>query len=120
MKETAAPGNPQYLRGTDNRIAGALVDGWLRKIVQGSRHMLRSPRAWAIDAGALATARAAGALGVRVEDTESGRVYLADWAALDAHGYTFDRGHGRQIALPLRYWQLEGAPALPVQEPLFA
>ncbi len=68
----------------------------------------------------LATARAAGALGVRVEDTESGRVYLADWAALDAHGYTFDRGYGRQIALPLRYWQLEGAPAPLVQETLFA
>lgn len=120
MQKITAPGNPQYLRSTDNRIAGALVDGWLRKIVQASKHMLRSPRGWAIDAHALATARSAGALGLRIEDTESGRVYLADWDTLDAHGYTFDRGYGRQIALPLRYWQLEGAPAPPVQELLFA
>lgn len=120
MKEVSAPGNPQYLRSADNRIAGALVGGYLRKIVQGSRHMLRSPRGWAIDAHALATARAAGALGLRVEDTETGRVYLADWAALDAHGYSFNRGYGDQVALPIQYWQLEGAPAPLVQSALFA
>jgi hypothetical protein len=120
MPEITAGRNPQYLRSTDNRIAGALVDGWLRKIVQASKHMLRSPRGWAIDAHALAAARSAGALGLRIEDTESGKTYLATWAALDAHGYTFDRGYGRQIALPLRYWQLEGAPAPLVQEFLFA
>jgi hypothetical protein len=118
MQQNNPSSNVQYLRDVHGRnITGALVDGYLRKIVQGSRHMLRSPRGWAIDAHALATARAAGAVGVRVEDTESGRVYLATWAALDAHGYTFDRGHGRQIALPLRYWQLDGAPQ---QAALFA
>lgn len=101
-------------------ITGAVVDGWLLKRVRGSKHKLRNRPGWAVDAAALSIARTLGAVGVRIEDQDSGRVYLADWAALDAHGYTFDRGHGRQIALDLKHWQLEGAPAPLVQTALFA
>ncbi len=116
MAENNQSRNPQYLRDVHGRqIAGAIRDRYLVKVVRGSKHMLRSPKGWAIDAHALATARAAGAAGVRVEDTETGAVYLADWAAVDAHGWAFDRGHGRQIALPLHYWQVVG---MPVQDAL--
>ena len=118
MPEITIGRNPQYLRTRNGRnITGAIRDGYLVKVVQGSRHMLRSPKGWAIDAHALATARAAGAVGVFVEDQDTGAVYLADWAALDAHGYRFNRGYGDQVALQLKFWQLEGAPQ---QAALFA
>ena len=118
MSENNLSSNVQYLRDVHGRqIAGAIVDGWLRKLVHGSRHMLKSPRAWAIDAHALTVARTLGAVGVRVEDQETGKTYLADWAALDAHGYRFNRGFGDQVALQLTYWQLQGEP---IQAALFA
>ena len=101
-------------------IAGAVWRGWFVKIVQGSKHRLRNRPGGAVDAAALAVARTLGARGLRIEDTESGRVYLADLATLDAHGYRLDAGWGEQIALDMKFWQTEGAPAPLVQEPLFA
>ena len=92
------------------KVVGMIFDQELVKVVHGSKHMLRSPKGWAIDAHALATARTAGAVGVRIEDTETGKVYRADLATIDTHGWQFDRGHGRQIALPLQYWQVVGLP----------
>lgn len=92
------------------RIVGVVRDQELVKRCQESKHMLRSPRGWAIDAHALSVARTLGAVGVRVEDTETGKVYRADLATIDAHGWIFDRGHGRQIALPIHYWQVVGVP----------
>ena len=118
MSENNLSSNVQYLRDVHGRqIAGAIVDGWLRKLVHGSRHMLKSPRAWAIDADALTVARTLGAIAVRIEDTETGKIYRADLATIDAHGYRFNRGYGDQVALQLKFWQLQGAPT---QQPLFA
>lgn len=111
MPEITAARNPQYLSTPNGRnIAGAIRDGYLVKVTRASKHMLRSPKGWAIDAHALATARTAGAVGVRIEDQDTGKVYRADLATIDTHGWQFDRGYGRQIALPLQYWQVVGLP----------
>jgi hypothetical protein len=119
--------NVQYLRdATGRHITGAIVDGWLVKVVEGSKHMLRRypGPGWATDAATLTIARTLGAVGVRVEDRETGRVYRASMATLDAHGVRFNRGYGEQIALHMKHWQLQGAPtaaeAPPVQAALFA
>jgi hypothetical protein len=58
-----------------------------------------------------------GAVGVRIEDQETGKVYRADLATLDTYGYRFNRGWGEQIALPLTHWQVQGEP---IQAALFA
>lgn len=71
---------------------------------QASRHMLRHPEAWAVDAQALADAEADGARTVRLRDVETGRDWVAPIEAFHQHGITLDRGAGRQVALPLRYW----------------
>ena len=123
MTESNQTGNGQSIV-LAGRVVGVVKEHELVKKVQQSKHLLRSPRGWAIDAYALSIARTLGAVGVRVEDSETGKTYRADLATIDAHGWTFDRGHGRQIALPLHYWQLQGEPtaaeALPVQPALFA
>ena len=123
MTESNQTGNGQSIV-LAGRVVGVVKEHELVKKVQQSKHLLRSPRGWAIDAYALSIARTLGAVGVRVEDTETGKTYRADLATIDAHGWPFDRGHGRQIALPLHYWQLQGEPtaaeALPVQPALFA
>ncbi len=114
MAESNQTGNGQSIV-LAGRIVGMVRDHELVKRVQESKHLLRSPRGWAIDAYALSVARTLGAVGVRIEDTETGKTYRADLATLDAHGWAFDRGHGRQIALPLHYWQVVG---MPVQDAL--
>lgn len=116
LPETARPDNGHYLQ-RNGRTVGAVIDGELVKRVKGSVHMLRSPRGWAVDAEILDDARALGAVAVRIEDTETGKIYRADLVTIDAHGWTFDRKYGRQVVLPLTYWQLEGAP---IQAALFA
>ncbi len=74
--------------------------------------MLRKPRAWALDCQSLDDAEALGARQVEVHDTESGLTYRASVALIRARGFQFDRGFGRQIALPLDQWNMErpGAP----------
>lgn len=116
MTENSLSSNPQAIT-LAGRIVGIVKGHELVKRVQMSKHLLKSPRGWAIDAYALSVARTLGAVGVRIEDTETGSVYRADLATIDAHGWQFDYGHGRQIAVPLQYWQIEGAP---VQAALFA
>ena len=43
-------GRGQLVRLPDGTVVGRLEDGAFIKAVVGSRHMLRTPRAWAIDA----------------------------------------------------------------------
>jgi hypothetical protein len=121
MAENSLIGNEQYIT-LAGRVVGVVKQHELVKKVQQSKHLLRSPRGWAIDAYALSIARTLGAVGVRVEDTETGKTYRADLATIDAHGWQFDRGHGEQIALPIHYWQVVGLPpatdTLPVQAAL--
>lgn len=93
------------------RPVATLAGHILKKRVRASVHMLRRPPAWAIDEGILTAAKADGALMVEIADTEAKRIYTAHVSAFDTHGFSFDRGFGRQIGLPLQYWRFEAANA---------
>ena len=99
------------------RQVGEVRDGVFRKTVRGSVHMLRKPRAWAIDMQSLADAEALGAVRVEITDRETGNVYRASIGELRRYGFIFDRGAGRQVALPLNCWTV-AHPAEPVAEQL--
>jgi len=75
--------------------------------------MLRQPQAWAVDTADLEAAEACGATLLLIEDIESGRQYLASLAVIRRHGFEFDRGHGRQVALVLHRWHCFGADVAP-------
>jgi hypothetical protein len=44
---------------------------------------------------------------VQVTDAETGTTYVAPLARFWTQGFTFDRGHGLQRALPLCFWHRE-------------
>lgn len=82
-----------------------------RKRIQGSKHLLTRPPALAFDVASLEAAQKAGARRVEVEDAETGRVFITEIARIWRDGFTFDRGHGRQIALAIGRFRVESGDA---------
>lgn len=87
-------------------MVGQVVEGRFIKRARGSKHMLREPKGWAVDIQSLHDARGLGAQSVQIEDTESGATYMASIEQVLARGFRFDRGHGPQICLPVRFWSI--------------
>lgn len=79
-------------------------DVWT-KSARASVHMVRVPKAWALDVTDLDAARAVGVQVVHIHDLEQLAHY---WAALDivtSRGFKMDRGFGEQVALPIEHWR---------------
>jgi len=106
METTAIP-----LMRNDGKVVGVVRGNVFHKRVRGSVHMLRRPPGWAVDITVLADAEKHGAESVEIEDTETGKRYKVSVSLFWNRGIKIDRGHGRQIALPLKYWSVEGQPA---------
>lgn len=101
------------------RVVGKVDGSVFHKRVSGDRHMLRSPRGWAIDADTLADLLAWGVAEVRVTDTETWTIYSASPDEFSQHGVTFNRGFGPQVVLPLGYWSIDGeSPANALRQPV--
>ena len=100
---------PIFLRGTD-KVIGRVTGGTFEKTIQGSKHLLRTPTALGFDVSTLEDAERAGAAAVAVTDSETGRVYRADIADIRRYGFSVVRGFGRQIALPLSAYSVDGDP----------
>lgn len=102
-------------------VAGGRV--W-RKTAKASAHMLRAPKAWAVDTADLACVEALGVRYVCIHDLEQMRQYWARTETLHAKGWTLDRGFGEQTALSLDWWRPTSAEAdtvaqgLPEPEPI--
>jgi hypothetical protein len=79
---------------------------WLDKTVDCSKHRLRTPPAFAVDAAHLIELARVGGDGVRLTDEHS-NVWTASLADFEHHGFVFDRGHGQQVGLPLARWRVE-------------
>lgn len=94
--------------GSDNGIV-------LRKRASASRHFLQKPPAIAWDVEVIEKAKTRGTTTLEVEDMDSGQVYYCQLNTIYTHGFRFDRGHGRQIGLTLKYWQHRN----PLQSSLF-
>lgn len=113
---TSGRGSRQVLWDGEKHTCAIDPDSTLRKTVVGSEHMLRYPPAWAFSAAHVEAARANGVLRVEVFDKETGRVYRCPFAVFLAHGFSFDRKHGPQVGLVLRYWTVTG-PGIAETEP---
>jgi len=96
--------NSKPVRRSDGRVVGSIEGDTLRKRVYGSRHMLRTPRAWAVDADILTNAQKAGVRFVEVVDKESGTTYRTSLDRFFHFGFQLNRGFGLQVALPLEKW----------------
>jgi hypothetical protein len=89
------------------KVIGRLVGKTLQKKVKGSVHQLRKPPSWAWDELVLEQAERLGGNQSEVTDIETGKKYIAKLSLFHVHGIQINRGHGRQIALPIAYWSTD-------------
>ena len=89
-----------------NKRVGEIVSKSFIKRVIGSKHMLKAPRAWAIDAGVFENVIKPNCSEIIIKDAESGWIYQVSMEVFDAFKGTLDRGFGKQYFLTIGYWQL--------------
>jgi len=94
--------------------AGSKVIGYIQnqqfiKPVDGSKHQLRCPPAWAIDAEVFDREVKSLASEIVILDKETGNRYIASVHSFDVKKKLIERGFGRQYYLTLSYWKLERA-----------
>jgi hypothetical protein len=91
---------------SDGRVIGWLEGETFTKPVCGSKHRLRQPPAWAIDAEAFDQQVKSQAKEIVIWDRESDTKYRASIEDFDQHKGEFDRGSGRQYFLVLPRWEV--------------
>jgi len=88
----------KHYKNKKGQFAGWAEDGVFRKRVQGSKHQLRKPPAWGVDEDIFQSLEVSE---IRIQDTETVRVYKAPYSVWKERGFTQDRGHGLQRFLLL-------------------
>jgi hypothetical protein len=91
-----------------NKIIGYLEDGRFIKPVVGSKHKLKYPPAWAIDAWAYENEVRPYAKVILIQDKESNLEFHSSVDTFDRLKGTLDRGFGRQYFLTLNHWEERG------------
>jgi len=91
--------------GWNGRVVGTLKRGVFSKNVQRSKHLLRNLNAYGFDTQVVTDAIADGAKEFEVIEIETKTAYRVKADDLLRLGVHIEFGFGKQIALPLRYWQ---------------
>jgi hypothetical protein len=109
---------PIYAGG---RVVGEVTSAVFCKSIQGSKHILRTPPAIALDVDSIRQAVRAGAKTIRITDRENGKVYACDVAHFDLYSFELNRGYGVQRALPIDHWTVTAGrkknTLLPIAQP---
>lgn len=90
------------------RRIGFVAEGTFHKQIQGSKHLLRTPRAICFDVSTLRDAVAAGATRVEVTDTETQTTYSTTFDRLRERCFPVQRGFGNQVGMTLEHWSING------------
>ncbi len=90
-----------------SRVVGMVRGQTLFKSIQGSKHILRQPKAICSDVSVLEDAKQAGAVEVKIRDTESGLTYSAPLESFERFGFPVHRGFGTQTGLTLNRWTIQ-------------
>jgi hypothetical protein len=91
------------------RVIGVVAGDTFHKSINGSKHILRRPKAIAFDRCTLRDAAAAGATCAAILDRETHITYSISFETIDRHSFPVLRGHGDQIAVTLEHWAINGA-----------
>jgi len=104
---------PEYL--DDGRRIGYTEGEEFHKRVRGRLHQLQFPPAWANDESLTLRLQEQGIKRIIINDLDASRKYSVSMEVFLEKGFRIERGHGTQIALPLRYWEIEdeGKPKRP-------
>lgn len=98
------------------KVCGKVCGDTWHKTIHGNKHFLQRPPAIAFDLKSLEQVEHVGARRVVVVDQENGTTYTASLARLRESGFEFDRGHGRQVALPLSGWTITRCGEIPARQ----
>ncbi len=88
------------------RMVGKIEDRVFIKFVVGSKHMLRMPMAWAIDADIFDKVVAPHCSVIRIVDTETGTMYSAPVSLFKTFRMKMNRQSGEQYYLTLVRWEV--------------
>ena len=91
----------------DRTVIGYIEDRTFIKPVRGSKHMLRQPPAWAIDADTFDKQVIPHCDTIIIHDREKNKEYKASVKLFDEKKGVLDRGFGRQYYLALKWWNTE-------------
>ena len=89
------------------RAVGTVKGDVFYKKMSSKKHFLRKPPAISFDEGSLKKAFGYGAKKIVIHDKDTGKNYLANFETVYEKGFEVNRGFGRQIALPLAFWNVE-------------
>ena len=89
----------------NGKVVGEFVGEVFVKRVSGTKHFLRRPPAIAFDISTLTEAERLGANTVHIIDEDTDRSRWASVELIRTKGFSFNRGFGLQIALPLTEWR---------------
>jgi len=95
------------LRNQDRSIIGVLKKGVLTKKVHSRVHKLRIIDGYGIDKYSYDLAVKNGAKKIKIIETDTGKVFIVGIKDFEKDCKEFDFGHGKQLALAGRYWELE-------------
>lgn len=97
----------EFVKLPNGKIVGRFQENKFIKEVRGSKHKLKYPLAWAIDAEVFDNEIKPNATEILVIDKETDTKYRAPVDTFDRLKGEFDRGWGRQYFLRLDYWKVE-------------
>ena len=92
------------LRTHDGVVVANLVGTTVVKKAREETHMLRTPPSWSFDKNIIEDAYSNGATDIRIETTDTDKVYTTTIKNFIDKAITLDRGFGRQVALLLKHW----------------
>lgn len=87
------------------RVGEIVGDSFIKRVI-GSKHMLRIPRAWCMDAGVFDEKVKPNCKKIIIKDTESGLTYKTSTNTFDAFKGVTDRGYGKQYFLAMGRWNI--------------
>ena len=98
--------NQSLVRTKSGRQAGRIENRIFIKELYGSKHMLRCPIAWAIDADIFDSVISNLCDFIHVIDRENGKRYAVSVKTFREFKGVLDRGYGKQYYLDLVYWRV--------------
>lgn len=94
------------VRGSQGNMVGRIENRTFIKAVYGSKHMLRLPMAWAIDADIFDRVIQFNCHSIQIVDLDTGAKYTTEVKIFKENCQVLDRGHGKQYFLELVHWQV--------------
>jgi len=89
------------------KAVGTVKGDVFYKKISGSKHFLKKPPAISFDEQSLKKAYSYGAKKIVIHDKDTSKNYIAKFETVYEKGFKVDRGFGKQIALPMSFWNVE-------------